>query len=68
MKLRINGVDREIDPVSTLAELLEVLGIDARSSGLAVARNAEVISKSYLAETPVEDGDRIEIVQAVQGG
>lgn len=68
MKLRINGVDREVAPVSTLAQLLEELGIDAGKPGFAVARNAEVISKSSLAETPVEDGDRIEIVQAVQGG
>ena len=68
MKLRINGVDREVAPVSTLAQLLEELGIDAGKSGFAVARNAEVISKSSLAKTPVEDGDRIEIVQAVQGG
>jgi thiamine biosynthesis protein ThiS len=67
MKLRINGVDREISPVSTLAELLAALGIDITSSGLAVARNTDVISKSRLAETPVEDGDRIVIVQAVQG-
>lgn len=68
MKVRINGEDREIASVSSLAELLAVLGIDTGSTGLAVARNADVISKSRLADTPVEDGDRIEIVHAVQGG
>jgi thiamine biosynthesis protein ThiS len=68
MKVRINGEDREIASVSSLAELLAALGIDTGSTGLAVARNADVISKSRLADTPVEDGDRIEIVHAVQGG
>ncbi|MEZ4653383.1 MAG: sulfur carrier protein ThiS [Candidatus Eisenbacteria bacterium] len=68
MNIRINGENREIPHVETLAELLATLGIDTGSTGLAVARNADVIARSRLAETPVEDGDRIEIVHAVQGG
>jgi sulfur carrier protein len=68
MKIRINGEDREIPDVRNLAELVTAIGIQPDAAGLAVARNAHVISKARLAETPVEDGDRIEIVHAVQGG
>jgi len=68
LKLTLNGESREFDAASTLAELLRTLDIDPQSSGLAVARNNNVIPRAELDQTPVADGDRIEIVHAVQGG
>lgn len=68
MTLVLNGEDREFEDAATLAEILAQLDIATTSSGLAVARNSEVIPKAKLEETPVADGDRIEIVHAVQGG
>jgi sulfur carrier protein len=36
--------------------------------GIAVARNGEVIRRTDWAATTLEDGDRVEIVTARQGG
>ena len=36
--------------------------------GIAVARNGEVVPKSTWPDTPLRDGDRIEIVTAAAGG
>jgi len=47
--------------------LLDALGIDVRR-GMAVAVDAEVVPKSAWSTTHVEDGARVEIVTAVQGG
>lgn len=68
MKLTINGKERELAPVGTLDALLRVLGVPPDRTGTAVARNDIVIPKGRWAETKVTDGDRIEIITAVQGG
>ena len=68
MKVRINGEDRDLDAVASLSDLLLALGLDAKGQGIAVAVNATVVRKFEIPTTPIHDGDRIEIVQAVQGG
>jgi sulfur carrier protein len=68
MKLTINGEERDVAPVRTLTELLRVLEISADRGGVAIARNDSVIPRARWAETPVTDGDRFEIITAVQGG
>jgi len=50
----------------SVAEL--VTTISARTSGLAVAVNSEVVPRSGWSDTSVADGDRVEVVTAVQGG
>ncbi len=68
MKLTINGKERELAAVGTLEELLRALGIPPERTGTAVAYNDIVVPKGRWAETQVADGDRIEIITAVQGG
>lgn len=68
MKVRINGEDRDLENVTSLPDLLRALGLDVGGQGIAVAVNATVVRKFEIASTPIHDGDRIEIVQAVQGG
>jgi sulfur carrier protein len=68
MKLQINGEEKELQGVDTLAELLHRLGMDTEIPGVAVARNGAVIPRRDLANTPIAEGDRVEIVRAVQGG
>ena len=67
MKLIINGNEREI-AATGVAALLRELGIDPERPGTAVARNDEVVPRNRWSETPLADGDRIEIITAVQGG
>jgi len=38
------------------------------ASGVAVALNDEVVSRGAWASTPLADGDRVEVLTAVQGG
>jgi thiamine biosynthesis protein ThiS len=66
MKLTINGETRELPPVGTLAELISALELDTRK--VAVERNLEIVPRSLHGQTPVADGDRIEIVHFIGGG
>ncbi|WP_426011446.1 sulfur carrier protein ThiS [Caulobacter sp. DWR2-3-1b2] len=66
MRLLLNGEDRAFEGVSTLADLVSVLGLDARK--VAVERNLEIAPRSTYAATALTDGDRIEIVTFIGGG
>ncbi|MCH7623055.1 MAG: sulfur carrier protein ThiS [Nitrospinae bacterium] len=66
MKLIINGKEREVRSSKTVTELVQELKINAPN--IAVALNCQVIPKSQYPETPVKEGDQIEIVHAVGGG
>ncbi len=66
MKLFLNGDEREISEVSSVADLVAALGLDSRK--VAVERNLEIVPRSTYAETALADGDRIEIVTFIGGG
>ena len=68
MKLTINGSEREVSPPANLADLLDALGLPSDRPGTAVARNGEVVPRSRWRETAVAEGDKLEIISAVQGG
>ncbi|KQQ32238.1 thiamine biosynthesis protein ThiS [Methylobacterium sp. Leaf125] len=70
MKLRVNGEVRE----STAADLDALFREEAEETGLespqgiAIALNGAVIRRRDWAATALSDGDRVEIVRAMQGG
>lgn len=66
MNLQVNGETRELPDNLTVTGLLEELGYADKR--VAVERNGELVPKSLHAETTVNDGDRVEIVQAIGGG
>ena len=66
MKLFLNGDEREISEVSSVADLVAALGLDSRK--VAVERNLEIVPRSTYAETALAAGDRIEIVTFIGGG
>ncbi|MEL7130461.1 MAG: sulfur carrier protein ThiS [Pseudomonadota bacterium] len=66
MQIILNGAPRTVDPGLTLDALVRSLGPDPR--GIAIERNAEIVPKSAHAETVLQEGDRLEIVQFVGGG
>jgi thiazole synthase/sulfur carrier protein len=66
MRLTINGEDRSFDALSDVAALVTALGLDLRK--VAVERNLEIVPRSTYAQTPLCDGDRIEIVHFIGGG
>lgn len=66
MRLLLNGEERMFEGVSTLADLVSSLGLDARK--VAIERNLEIAPRSTYADTALADGDRIEIVTFIGGG
>jgi thiamine biosynthesis protein ThiS len=66
MRLLLNGDEREIAEVSSVADLVASLSLDSRK--VAVERNLEIVPRSTYADTALADGDRIEIVTFIGGG
>ncbi len=66
MKLWVNGEERSLGEVADVAALVAALGLDGRK--VAVERNLEIVPRSTYAQTPVGEGDRIEIVHFIGGG
>jgi sulfur carrier protein len=66
MNVILNGSPREIPDGTTVATLLEQLGLAAR--GVAVEVNYDVVSRQQHAEVRLRDGDRLEIVTFVGEG
>ena len=66
MKLQINGEEREFESPTTLAALVEGLGMKA--GRVAVELNRNIMPRDRWAETELSDGDRLEIVHFVGGG
>lgn len=66
MQLEVNGETRRFDGEMTIADLLEALEYTGRR--VAVERNGEIVPRSLHGETPLSDGDKLEVVHAVGGG
>ncbi len=64
--LSVNGQSRAIDPGVTLAALLEELSLGGKR--VAVEKNGEIVPRSRYPDTPLAEGDQLEIVVAVGGG
>ena len=65
LRLTINGEPQDL-AAPTLAEALEALGY--ADAVVATALNGAFVPKRLRAETPLREGDRIEIVAPRQGG
>lgn len=68
MKLTLNGADRELPAGANLTDLLLLAGLPPDRAGVAVARNGEVVRRADWPTTLLNEGDRIELVSATQGG
>lgn len=66
MKIILNGEDRQLDDVCTLAQLVEQLGMKA--DRVAVERNRNIVPRADWPNTRLAEGDRLEIVHFVGGG
>jgi sulfur carrier protein len=66
VKIRINGEERSLRSATSVEDLLKELGVSF--SRVAVEFNREILPKPRYAETVLQDGDRLEVVQFVGGG
>lgn len=70
MRLTVNGLARDTeaaDIAALLAREAEETGLESRE-GIAIAVNGRVVRRRDWETTPIRDGDRVEIVRAMQGG
>ncbi len=66
MTISVNGEPREVAAGTTLDAVVATL--TAVPSGVAAALNETVVPRGQWPATPVGDGDRVEVLTAVQGG
>jgi len=66
VQITVNDEVREVAAGSTIAELLEELGM--RPKFVAVERNLELIPRARHAECELAENDKLEVVTLVGGG
>lgn len=66
MRLYINGEEKDLPGISTLASLVDHLGLKA--DRLAVELNLDIVPRTNWNSTELKDGDKLEIVHFVGGG
>ena len=68
MRLVVNGDHRELRDGATVADVVSELPVRRSPGGVAVAVNGEVVSRSRWGTTALAEGDRVEVLAAIQGG
>jgi sulfur carrier protein len=66
MKVIINGAAQELDSGASVGTCVRLL--TTATGGVAAAVNGEIVRRSSWEETPVAEGDAVEVITAVQGG
>jgi sulfur carrier protein len=64
----LNGEARELTPGTTVQGLLDALDVPGGARGVAVAVDAEVVPRGEWETTKLDDGARVEVLRAIQGG
>lgn len=66
MQVLANGAAREAEEGWTVEDFVRAQGLDPRF--VIVEHNGEPVERKRFSQTPVADGDRLELVRAVAGG
>lgn len=66
MKVVLNGDPKELPDAITVQALLDQLQIPA--GRVACEINLKIIRRVFYATTPIQEGDTVEIIQAIGGG
>lgn len=66
MEIRLNGLDRELKPGITIAELVSELELTRQR--VAVEVNGRIVPASAHKEYALDEGDRVELIGAIGGG
>lgn len=66
MLVQVNGQQRDVPDGCTMAALVDMLKLEPK--WIAVERNKRIVPRKSFGDTPVADGDVIEIVTLVGGG
>jgi sulfur carrier protein len=66
LNVSVNGEPHEVPDGTTLDKIVSTL--TTTPSGVAAALNETVVPRGKWPTTPLGDGDRVEVLTAVQGG
>jgi sulfur carrier protein len=64
----LNGERHELGDDARVRDAVAAAGAPAEGRGVAVALDGEVVPRMRWDAVALEDGQRVEVVQAVQGG
>ena len=68
MTIVVNGEPRTLRPGLTVRGLLDELDVPGGATGIAIAVDAEVVPRGAWDTTELDEGARVEILRAIQGG
>lgn len=68
MMVVLNGEPRQLGEAATVREAVTAAGAPSEGRGVAVALDGEVVPRGRWDDLPLHEGQRVEVVQAVQGG
>jgi thiazole synthase len=68
LTVHVNGERRELDDGATVATVVAALGAERARRGVAVAVEAEVVPRALWGRRELREGDRVEVLTAIQGG
>jgi sulfur carrier protein len=66
--VELNGDRVELVDGASVADAVATAGADSGRRGVAVAVDGEVVPRSGWEETRLAEGQRVEVVEAIQGG
>lgn len=66
--VQLNGERRELPDGATLADAVQATGVPAGGRGVAAAVDGEVVPRGAWDSHVLAADDRVEVLQAVQGG
>jgi sulfur carrier protein len=68
VRVLLNGSEAELADGATVREAIAVLDLPAEGRGVAVAVDTEVVPRTEWETHELQDGARVEILRAIQGG
>jgi sulfur carrier protein len=64
----VNGIERTVSQDASVSDVLRIVHIDPEQKGIAVAVNDSVVRRPDWSDHRISSSDRIDIIQATQGG
>jgi len=68
LKILVNGAETELTDGATVEAAVAALELPASGRGVAVAVDAEVVPRGQWGAHELQEGARVEILRAIQGG
>jgi sulfur carrier protein len=68
MRVLLNGSEAELTDGATVQAAIDTLDLPASGRGVAVAVDAEVVPRTQWQTHELNEGARVEVLRAIQGG